>query len=418
MQFQNIANACGIFTSDSGVRILTDPWIVDGVFDGSWCHFHPLETTLENLQDVDAIYVSHLHPDHYDPNNFNVRKDIPIFILNHGINFLHKNLSNAGFTNLILIKDKEKVTFKDYEITMFAEFSTHNFADSTIGTLIDSGIILESNGVVAFNPNDNKPDIKSCLEIKEQYGHIDLVLLNSNAAGPYPACFDNLSDTEKLQEKELIEEKYMDYGFKCIQILEPSYVVPFAGFYALGGSQHHKNKYLASLNPQECAEYLNKRIDFNTSAIPLRENDVLDIKTGIPNRKFIPFNSQELYEYAHDVLSLHKYDHEEDDLPDMQTLVIDAKQAALNMQEKWKKFNYTPDMELEINVEGEKINICKPPSNSKGVITCSLDSRLLRRVLNKESNWNNAEIGCHVDFNRTPNYFSPDLHTMMAFFHL
>jgi hypothetical protein len=102
----------------------------------------------------------------------------------------------------------------------------------------------------------------------------------------------------------------------------------------------------------------------------------------------------------------------------MQTLVVDVKQAALNMQEKWKKFNYTPDMELEINVEGEKINICKPPSNSKGVITCSLDSRLLRRVLNKESNWNNAEIGCHVDFNRTPNYFSPDLHTMMAFFHL
>ncbi|SVE46189.1 uncharacterized protein METZ01_LOCUS499043, partial [marine metagenome] len=65
MKFEFIANACGIFTSDEEIKILTDPWIINGAFDGSWCHSHPLKTTVENLQDVDAIYVSHIHPDHY-----------------------------------------------------------------------------------------------------------------------------------------------------------------------------------------------------------------------------------------------------------------------------------------------------------------------------------------------------------------
>lgn len=35
MMFTFIGNACGIFAGINGTRILTDPWIVDGVFEGS-----------------------------------------------------------------------------------------------------------------------------------------------------------------------------------------------------------------------------------------------------------------------------------------------------------------------------------------------------------------------------------------------
>ena len=56
-------------TSNSGTSILCDPWLTDGAFLGSWYHFPPLQGF--EFQEVlgrpwDAVYVSHLHADHFD----------------------------------------------------------------------------------------------------------------------------------------------------------------------------------------------------------------------------------------------------------------------------------------------------------------------------------------------------------------
>ena len=77
MKFKFIGNAGGIFTGPNGTTILCDPWIVDGVFESSWFHYPPLKTKVKDLQNVDGIYVSHIHPDHYDERNFDFSKDIP-----------------------------------------------------------------------------------------------------------------------------------------------------------------------------------------------------------------------------------------------------------------------------------------------------------------------------------------------------
>jgi len=64
LTFEFIGNACGIFTGNKGTRIFCDPWLVDGVFEGNWCHYPPLESKIDDFLDVEAIYISHLHPDH------------------------------------------------------------------------------------------------------------------------------------------------------------------------------------------------------------------------------------------------------------------------------------------------------------------------------------------------------------------
>jgi len=82
-----------------------------------------------------------------------------------------------------------------------------------------------------------------------------------------------------------------------------------------------------------------------------------------------------------------------------------------------KKIHLEPDMKVDIEV-GQKIFNVVDPVLSKGTLQCKLDTRLLKRILLKESHWNNAEIGCHIEFHRSPNHYSPDIHTMMQFFHL
>ena len=42
MKIRYIKSAC-VTIETKGVKILTDPWLVDGEYYGSWCHYPKLE---------------------------------------------------------------------------------------------------------------------------------------------------------------------------------------------------------------------------------------------------------------------------------------------------------------------------------------------------------------------------------------
>lgn len=66
MRVQSLANA-GILVETSAGRVLCDPWFTDGAYQGAWAMWpKPLEDPVRALGKVKAIYVSHIHPDHYD----------------------------------------------------------------------------------------------------------------------------------------------------------------------------------------------------------------------------------------------------------------------------------------------------------------------------------------------------------------
>ena len=419
MKFKFIANACGVFTSKSGKTILTDPWINDGVFEGSWCHFHKLDTKITDLQSVDAIYLSHIHPDHYDPRFFDYDKNIPIFLLDHAFPFLYKNLEAKGYKNLINIKDEDTVNFEDFKITLYKPFVSNNYfeKEAVVGNLIDSAMVVESDGFVAFNANDNTPDTFACEKIIERFGRVDLAMLNYNAAGPYPSCFNNLSEDEKINEHKNNLIRNYEYLLENLKVLKPKIMLPFAGAYVLGGKLSYKNKYLGTGTWDECAKFLNEKIDFDTKTICLRENDEVDIKTMTTNRPYIPIDQNEVNFYIEDSLSSIVYEYEKDDYPDLDILKKDIILASAKMKDRCKKISLNPDMDVSIKIDKLELDICNT-LNPKGKLLCSMDTRLLRRILDRISHWNNAEIGCHIEFERKPNYYSPDIHTMLQFYHL
>ena len=79
MIFQFITNACGIITGNSGTKLITDPWLNNGVMEGSWCNYPPIVSRTSDFHDVDLIYLSHLHPDHYDSRFFDFPKSFSIY---------------------------------------------------------------------------------------------------------------------------------------------------------------------------------------------------------------------------------------------------------------------------------------------------------------------------------------------------
>jgi len=420
MKVKFISNACCVVETNEGTQILTDPWIENGVFEGSWCHFHKLKTSINDLQNIDAIYVSHIHPDHYDDRFFNFPKDIPIIVLDHGLNFLHRKLLDSGYKNLIKIKNKETIKFKDLELTLFAPFVKHNFFEdnSKIGNLIDSAIIFQSDNQTIFNANDNQPSNDTCRELKSFFGNFDLAMMNYNNAGPYPACFNNLTEEEKHIEHNNNLLRNIDFLHSNLKILTPKYFLPFAGAYVLGGKNHYKNKYLGTTTWDKCIEILeNKEKVRQTKYIALREQDTFDLGTGMSNKEYIPIDKNEVENYINNVLAKIKYPYEGDSIPNIEKLTKDLLLSSSKMHERLNGIKLIPDMDVFIKVEDKSINVLSA-ENPKGKIECSLDLRLLKRILDRKSHWNNAEIGCHIEFNRNPNYYSPDIHTALQFLHL
>ena len=424
LTFEFIANACGVFTGSDGTKILCDPWLVDGVFEGSWFHFHQLKTTQDDLSTVDAIYLSHLHPDHFDDRNFDFDRSIKIIALDHEPNFLIKKLSNLGFKNILKIKNQETISFREFKLTMFAPFAKHNFHSASVGNLIDSALLVSCKGVSALNANDNTLSIEAAELLSQQFGSINLAMLNYNAAGPYPSCFDNLTQSEKTAESARIIERNLNHIKNIIEVLKPKYFLPFAGAYVLGGELFYKNEYLGVTTWDKCKDWMIRNLDNQTQVVVLRENDTLDIETGVSDKEYLPIDLDEVNRYVTAELSCKKYPYQLDPIPEKQQLVRDVEESSLKLKNRMTRFNLSSKFFVTVQIFDDLYEILpnfRPIStmtNFSFLLECRMDERLLRRILDRKSTWNNAEIGGHISFVRSPNIYEPDLHTALQFFHL
>ena len=100
-----IYSAC-IVTWTKDVRVLHDPWFTEGIYDGSWFHFPVVTDPVRSIGDVDMVYISHVHPDHYDPDflkkYFEIYGRKEILIADHQPNHLASKMRADGFKPAIL----------------------------------------------------------------------------------------------------------------------------------------------------------------------------------------------------------------------------------------------------------------------------------------------------------------------------
>jgi len=424
LQFQFIGNACGVFIGKNGSKILCDPWLIDGVFDGSWCHFSKLSTTVSDFEDVDAIYLSHIHPDHFDDRNFLFDKAKPIVVLDHNQNYLLKRLATLGFKNLIAVKDQQTISFNEFNLTMFAPFEKSNFHEAKVGNLIDSAILVSCDGITALNTNDNMFSIQSAKLFKQKYGPLSLAMLNYNAAGPYPSCFDNLTESEKTLESKRIILRNLSHMLGVIRELQPSFVMPFAGAYVIGGKFSYRNKYLGTSTWDECGDFLKSNGIKPERIVLLRESDTFDIENGRSEKPYQIIDTSEIEEYVERTLSKVAYPYESDVFPDEEQLYLDIESSSFELIRRMRRLELASTFAVIVKVFNRRLQIYpefkvfENEERPKRVLECSLDERLLRRILDKKSHWNNAEIGTHISFYRSPNEYEYDLHTALQFFHL
>ena len=106
-----------------GFKILMDPWLTDGEYYGSWSHYpyFDLNGKLDEINSYNAIYISHIHPDHCSDETLKkINKNIPIYIHSYHTKFLKFKLERFGFKVIELENAKRTKLGENAYLNIFA----------------------------------------------------------------------------------------------------------------------------------------------------------------------------------------------------------------------------------------------------------------------------------------------------------
>ena len=440
--------SAGVLIENNSTKILCDPWLVDGEYYGSWVHYPPPDFVPEDFNDVDYIYISHIHLDHFSPKTLSrIKKNIPVLILNYTSKFLKKNLEILGF-NVQELDHNQRIELNDglYINILAADYCDPSLCYKQMGcavveekfgaTHIDSMCVIDNGKQTIVNTNDCPFDIAkfSCFDIEKQYSKIDLLLVGYAGAGPYPQCFEILSDSQKLLEAEKKKMDFYHQAESYINLLKPKYYMPFAGRYTLAGNLADLNKFRGVPELEEAYTYFtttDKIEQNNQKCIILNSQEHFNIDDGKPSKEYVIIDVNKKLGYIKEKLSKLKYDYENYNYPDIDEILELLPNCYYRFEKMRQEINFSSDTKLILDAPGKNA-ICIS-CNGKGVsillktkiceleryVMFTVDPRLLIRLLRgpKFAHWNNAEIGSHIIFQRKPNEFERGLYYCICFFH-
>ena len=239
------------------IRILMDPWL-NTANEGSWAGskegnrfiFKSLKS-----KEIDFIYISHLHTDHFDRKFLidlkkNQKKNFKLIIKKFKDNRLKNHLIDCGFKKNHIIDLNEFEVFNlnnRSKLIILPQESSSNTPSHYIKYDLDTSCVYIDDNVRLYNQVDNPYSLSDITKIKERLGKkieikFDLAFIPYCAASEFPQSFINLNRTK--EKNNIINsriKKFIDIGKK----INSQIVVPAGGSYVLDNIFSSLNKYLA-----------------------------------------------------------------------------------------------------------------------------------------------------------------------------
>jgi len=440
--------SASVIIEHNGIKILCDPWLVDGEYFGSWALYPPFEFNPEDFDGIDYIYITHIHPDHFSKKTLaRLNKQIPVIILNFPEKFLKKNIESLGFRVLEINNDRRTHLKNGLYITILAsDYCNPELCSKFIGcapietkfgaTSMDTMAVIDNGKETILNTNDCPFELSrlSISKIKNQFNKIDVLLVGYGGAGPYPQCFE-MSNEEREKASEEKKIQFLSQTEIFVNILKPEFFMPFAGRYTLAGPLYRLNDSRGLPELEEAYEYFHKSPNINSSeqkCIIINSKESFNITTKKLSKPYTGINIDEKNQYIKDVLSKRKYDYHDDDKPSDDELFSLISKAFERFEYKRKQIGFHSDAVIIIPISEEtdcfitcngnsyKFVSPKEIKQKNKYVKISTDKKLLKRLLlgPKFAHWNNAEIGSHLQYERKPNIYERGLYYSLSFFHI
>jgi len=423
LKVKYIYSAC-LEVETQDLTILMDPWFTDGIYDGSWYQFPKIDP-FDYITKPDVIYISHIHPDHYDPKFlkklFKKFGEIPIYIPDLKNNFLKLRAQFDGFNTIPI---KEKCLGKTRLVIQ------PNYTDSLSD--IDSSLYIfdKSSNKSFLNLNDciYQENLTTSLKkiIAEDTEKLDFLASGYMGAGPYPQTFFDFNDKESLiSEAEKKKNKFFDNYTKFTKAFDAEFNLPFAGEYFLGSNLSHLNNYRGNPDALEVKSFDPKALVLNSGgSIDLVSKDIVNERTkGLDQEELEKFLIK---------LGPKKMKYEDEiNIPFTEINFIRLLKSALIKASSKCEYDKEYSFLFSIKEDGtiKKRYLCnihslaieEIPLDEKLEINyyseIFIDYRYLFGLLTTIYHWDNAAVGSHYDTRKHPkDFYSREIVNYLNFF--
>lgn len=206
----------------SGARtLLTDPWMVDRIGTCA-SHFPPLVHDVAAIAAAsDAIYISHVHPDHFHPATLeHFSKDTPIYIGAYRRKGFRDEVARLGF-RVVEVPFQRPVAIEgtDIEIAILE----HDCEESAA---YDSSIVIRTPRFTVFENNDCVLKAEKYRWVRDHFD-VDYAFLGYSHASFFPISFEFEPEEKSRLLAEAGERRYAAF-VEAAQLVAPRLTVPFA----------------------------------------------------------------------------------------------------------------------------------------------------------------------------------------------
>lgn len=214
----------GIAVRHGGHLLLCDPWMSpEGAYNASWFQYpaYP-RTDLGALLRPDAVYVSHEHPDHFDPWFLSqLPKSTPVVTGRFQKRRCLRLLEKLGFETVIQLAD-----FESHSIAAGFEVRVALPTFNCPPHWFDSCALIECGELKIFNLND----CNLALPVEQiRSWSPDLLLAQASPAIWYPITYTNYTPEKKLKLMRARRESAIDSFVTAAKAIQPKLAIPFAG---------------------------------------------------------------------------------------------------------------------------------------------------------------------------------------------
>lgn len=416
LRVRYIYSACVVVES-ADLKVVSDPWFTDGAFDGSWFQYPKLKDPVAAIGKCDFIYISHIHPDHYDA----------VFLRQYLKQYPKARILIGDFKDNYLSKKMRKDGFQFEIINELCVGNTKMriFRNDLPPDAIDSALVVKCGESNIVNMNDNfffEPQLSA---IRDYCGkQIDIALMGFTGAGHYPQTY--YSEKNILEDKARLKKAEFFERYKRMRdFLGAKVNIPFAGQYVLGGK-------LTGLNEFRGVSDATEVLAFDTTAVVLADGGEASIDTSTLTPTAVrkqAYNAAELKAYLKSIQSAPMlYEAWFKDLPvealPFERLLPVAYGNALKKSQCKDDYYFVINLSngshftLNARMNSNQCTFNESYEKVEPRSEIQIDPRYLFGILTGVFHWNNAEVGSQYMTHRVPDKLNRDAQAFLNFLHV
>lgn len=415
-----VYSACVILET-SDVSVLCDPWFSEGIYDGSWFHFPRVDDPLEVIGDIDFVWISHIHPDHYDPRFLRQYMDRfgekTVLVAQRKYPYLELALRREGFTVKPMVEDMCVGSTTLESVAIRPE--DRNEIDSALHVAYRD-VSGKSHSVL--NVNDIVFDEQVLSDLAGRFHRPDILLLGYTGAGPYPQTYFDVSDSRLMVEAERKKHAFFERYRKNVAAFDATMNIPFAGKYILGGSRVHLNPFRGVADAVEVLPFDERAVVLCDLVGCVSTSDM--IPRGVRHERYADEDmTARCIEIAGRQMTYELIDEKLLELVPFERLLRNAHTRALAVSVVSEDHFFVFDLP-----DGRRVVMNANPNSKDSFFVTSgaddlpeprseirMDARYLFGLLTGVFHWNTAEVGSQYDVRRVPNVFKREVQQFLNF---